>query len=99
VIVRTADGPRSIYKTVGSGGSFGASPLRQEFGLGAAQSIQGIEILWPATGQTQRLEGLAFDRFYRIREGVALAQAWEPKRFQLAAGTDKSPHQPGHAHH
>jgi hypothetical protein len=44
VTVATPAGPRSIYKTVGSGGGFGASPLRQEIGLGNALSIESVEI-------------------------------------------------------
>ena len=50
------------------GGSFGCSPLRQEIGLGKADSIKSIEITWPATGQTQRLPGLPMQRFYKIIE-------------------------------
>jgi hypothetical protein len=33
VTVETAGRPRAIYKTVNSGGSFGANPLRQDLGL------------------------------------------------------------------
>ncbi|NIR40168.1 MAG: CRTAC1 family protein, partial [Actinobacteria bacterium] len=32
--VATASGPRTIYKHVNSGGSFGANPLQQTIGLG-----------------------------------------------------------------
>jgi len=34
VSVTTPSGDRDIYSTVGSGGSFGASSLQQEIGLG-----------------------------------------------------------------
>jgi hypothetical protein len=83
VNVRTAAGERAIYKTVGSGASFGASPLRQEIGLGQARAIESVEILWPTTGQTQTLKGLAMDRFYKVREGDAAATPWEVRRFKL----------------
>jgi len=53
VTVTTPSGPRQIYKTVNSGGSFGSNPLRQEFGLGNATSITSVEILWPATGHNK----------------------------------------------
>jgi hypothetical protein len=43
-------GVRSIYRTVGSGGSFGASPLEQHIGLGKSAEILGIEIVWPGGG-------------------------------------------------
>jgi len=42
--------PRTIYRTVNSGGSFGASPLQQHIGLGKAAEIQSIEIQWPGGG-------------------------------------------------
>jgi hypothetical protein len=83
VNVKTAAGERAIYKTVGSGASFGASPLRQEIGLGQAQAIESVEILWPTTGQTQTLKGLAMDRFYKVREGDAAAKPWELRGFKL----------------
>ena len=44
---------RSIYRQVGSGGSFGGSPLRQTIGLGRAERIERVEVLWPRTGATQ----------------------------------------------
>jgi VCBS repeat protein/ASPIC/UnbV protein len=69
VVVDTPTGPRAIHRTVGSGGSFGASPLRQEIGLGAATSPARVEIFWPASGETQRIDGLAPRHRYRVREG------------------------------
>jgi hypothetical protein len=82
VTVQTKTGPRSIYRTVSSGGSFGCNPLRQEIGLGDARSIESIEIFWPATGRTQRLPGVSMDRFYRIREGDSAAIPWSVPSFQ-----------------
>jgi hypothetical protein len=95
VVVKTAAGERTIYKTVGSGASFGASPLRQEIGLGAAQAIQSIEILWPATGQTQTLKNLAMDRFYKVREGEATATPWNVRSFKLLPADEKLCAPPG----
>ena len=46
-------GQRSIYRTVGSGGSFGASPLEQHIGLGKAARITEIEVWWPASNTRQ----------------------------------------------
>jgi hypothetical protein len=69
VVVDTPAGPRAIHRTVGSGGSFGASPLRQEIGLGAATGPARVEIFWPARGETQRIDGLAPRHRYRVREG------------------------------
>ena len=38
--------PRTIYRTVGSGGSFGASPLQQHIGIGKIGRIHNLEIWW-----------------------------------------------------
>jgi hypothetical protein len=95
VIAKTASGNRAIYKTVGSGASFGASPLRQEIGLGQAQAIESVEIFWPATGQTQVLKGLAMDRFYKIREGDTAATPWEVRSFKLRPPDQKLCAPPG----
>jgi hypothetical protein len=83
VVANTATGQQDFYKTVGTGGSFGASPLRQEIGLGQAQSIARIEIFWPRTGLTQVIHPPAMDRFYKVTEGQS-AVLWELKAFRLA---------------
>jgi hypothetical protein len=83
ITVETKKGTRSIYRTVSSGASFGASPLRREIGLGDATKIVSAEILWPATGQTQKVLELKPDHRYRIREGVSAAVAVDRPRFRL----------------
>ena len=59
---------RSVYKWVSTGSSFGANPLRQEIGLGKAPVIDVLEVWWPATGRTQRLEKVPADQFIEIAE-------------------------------
>ncbi|HTL68752.1 MAG TPA: CRTAC1 family protein [Lacunisphaera sp.] len=94
VVVQTAAGERSIYRTVGSGGSFGASPMRQEIGLGQATAVVRVEISWPRTGKTQVVSLPAMDQCYVIREGTARASEVELKRFPWPApGTPGRPHQ------
>jgi hypothetical protein len=66
---------RTIHRTVGSGGSFGASSLQQEIGLGQADTLRAIEVTWPASGRTQRFTEVEMDQIVRIREG---AKAVEP---------------------
>ena len=83
VTVATPNGPRSIYKTVNSGGSFGSSPLRQEIGLGDATAVTVIEIFWPASGVHQTLSGLALDHAYQIREDNSQPVAWTLKRVEF----------------
>lgn len=60
---------RSIYRHVNSGGSFGANPLRQTFGLGKAKAAQLMEIFWPRTGKTQILMNPPAGQFIQIVEG------------------------------
>ncbi|MCI0541367.1 MAG: CRTAC1 family protein [Verrucomicrobiales bacterium] len=96
VVVKTSSGEGAYFKTVGTGGSFGASPLRQEIGLGQAQAISRVEIFWPATGKTQVLSGLEMDRFYKIKEDEAQAVRVDLKTFKLGA-KGAAPH--AHEHH
>ncbi len=84
VVVRTADGTRSIRRTVGTGGSFGVSPLRQEIGLGDALRIERVEIRWPASGRTQIIENLEMDRFYSVREDQPTVTAVDLLRLDLS---------------
>jgi len=88
VVVETAAGERAIYKTVSSGGSFGANPLRQEIGLAKAKAVRFVEIFWPVTGKTEVIKDLQMDRFYKIREGEGKAAPWPLKSFTLPAGDD-----------
>jgi hypothetical protein len=69
VVVPADGGERSIHRIVGTGGSFGASPTRQEIGLGQARSVERVEIFWPVTGVTQVITGLEINRLYHVREG------------------------------
>jgi len=68
VRVATPAGERSLYLVAGSGGSFGASSLQQEIGLGDALGIESVTIRWPA-GAAQVFEDLPRDRSIEITEG------------------------------
>jgi hypothetical protein len=71
VVVRDAAGERrTIWRVVSSGGSFGANPLRQHVGLGAAaEEVELLEVEWPTSQTTQRFTEVPLDRHYRIVEG------------------------------
>jgi hypothetical protein len=60
--------PRSIFRTVGSGGSFGASPLTQHIGLGKSAHIIDLEITWPVSSTRQNFTNVAPDQFLEIKE-------------------------------
>lgn len=61
-------GSRSIYRTVGSGGSFGANPLEQHIGLGPSARIEKLEIWWPATHTRQTFSDVHKNQFIEIKE-------------------------------
>ena len=61
VTVNTPSGQLSFYATVGTGGSFGSASLAQEIGLGAATSIESLEIYWPTSGRRQTFRNLPID--------------------------------------
>ena len=84
VVVQTPGGEeRTIYKTARSGGSFGASPLRQEIGLGEAAGIESVEILWPGSGTRQVVRGLRMDQLYEVGEGDSEVRPIPLGRFRL----------------
>ena len=74
VRVSTDNGPRTIHKVVSSGGSFGASSLQQEIGLGKATGILSIQIKWPGNTRVQRLTGVAMNQVYEVDENMAEAR-------------------------
>jgi hypothetical protein len=76
-------GTRSIYRTVGSGGSFGASPLEQHIGLGKSARISQVEIWWPSTKTRQTFANVAKNQFLEIKEFATNYTKLERKSFRL----------------
>lgn len=76
---------RSIYRTVGSGGSFGASPLEQHIGLGKSARITEIEVSWPATKTKQTFQNVPKNQFLEIKEFAANYTRLERKSFRIGA--------------
>lgn len=58
-----------LYATVSTGGSFGASSLRQELGIGKSEVIEQLKITWPS-GLVQEFEEVRINSFYEVEEGV-----------------------------
>lgn len=76
---------RSIYRTVGSGGSFGASPLTQHIGLGKSAHILDLEIWWPASNSRQHFSNVAANQFLEIKEFAKDYAKLERHPFRLGA--------------
>jgi hypothetical protein len=71
VTVQSPAGRRHIHATVGSGGSFGASSLQQEMGLGDASAIVAIQVQWPREDGLEDFPGVPLNGVYEILEGTA----------------------------
>ncbi len=74
---------RSIYRWVNSGGSFGANPLTQQIGVGAATTIETIEVFWPKTGLTQTFRTVGVNQFIEIHEDSMEYRRKKLKQFAL----------------
>jgi len=71
LLVNEAGQERMIQASVGSGGSYGASSLQQEIGLGIADRITALEVFWPTSGLTQRFSNVPANRIIQIEEGAS----------------------------
>jgi len=76
-------GTRSIFRTVGSGGSFGASPLAQHIGLGKSARILNLEISWPTSNTSQNFSKISPNQFIQIIEFAKEYKELKPKRFRF----------------
>src|SRR5690606_4394135 len=70
---------RKIYHSISSGGSFGASTLRAEIGLGKASEILQVKITWAGSGTQQVFKNIKLNSFYKIVEGNAQPQLMDLK--------------------
>ncbi len=67
----TAGGKRQVRDLLPTGGTTAQDSLTIEFGLGAAATVEVLEVRWP-NGLVERLESVPADRRLRIREGSGL---------------------------
>jgi len=98
ITVDTPEGKREIHKTVNSGASFGANPLRQEIGLGQARIVSEIEVYWPTSGLRQTLKGFQVNQGYQIQEGETKVTPLTLRSFPLSQPAGSTIHQ-HHADH
>ena len=82
-------GKRTIVRTVGPGGSFGANPMEQHIGLGKAAEIQSLEIWWPATRTRQTFAKVARNQFIEIKESSNQYTKLDRKAVTLGGTLDK----------
>ena len=70
VEVDTPGGTRTVHALAGSGGSFGASTLQQEIGLGDATRIRELTVAWPGSGRRDVWRDVPINRVLQVREGA-----------------------------
>jgi hypothetical protein len=69
-VVDSTGATRTLHRTVDTGGSFGASSLQQEIGLGEAAQIETLTTTWPNVARTtQTFRDVAVNQHLRILEG------------------------------
>ena len=83
VTVDNAGTTRDIYRTAGSGGSFGAAPYEQHIGLGKSARIVSMEVWWPASNTRQTFSNVGKNQFVELREGDKALAKVDRKPFHL----------------
>jgi hypothetical protein len=76
-VILDVDGKRQTRYAKGGGSYASANDTRHVFGLGPADHVTGLTVIWKA-GQEQHWEGLDVDRYWRLVEGEQDARA--PKK-------------------
>jgi len=77
------------YREVSSGGSFGASSLQQEIGLGRARQIDVMEIWWPASDSRQVFRNVKANQFIEVNESDENYRVRSLRSFALPHRTGK----------
>jgi hypothetical protein len=89
VTVENADrGMHDFYRTVGSGGSFGASPLQQHVGLGQATRIVDLEVWWPTSDTRQHFKNVGTNQTIEIHEFAQTLIPLDRPRLPLGGSTE-----------
>jgi hypothetical protein len=78
--VTAGPAPRTVYRHVTSGSSFGANPLEQTLGLGGAERLALLEVYWPTTRTTQVFRDLPANQAIEITEFAANYRRLDRKR-------------------
>ncbi len=82
---------RSVYRILNSGGSFGASALRMEIGIGQATIIDQIEITWPKNQKKKVFKNIQPNQFIKIIEGENNLSKIDIKRILFSTAGAHSP--------
>jgi hypothetical protein len=87
VTVTGESGTRTIYRTVGAGGSFGVSPLMEHIGLGKAVRRVDLEVWWPASDTRQQFANVTKNSWLQIKELAGTVTPVQRTLVRLGGGT------------
>jgi len=77
---------RTLHRVVNSGGSFGASPLRQHVGLGASVRKVDVDVWWPSSDARQHFADVGHDRVIEIDESRSTVRSLDVRALPLGGG-------------
>ncbi|HVG73670.1 MAG TPA: FG-GAP-like repeat-containing protein, partial [Vicinamibacterales bacterium] len=80
---------RTMHRVVGSGGSFGASPLQQHIGVGPSVRLVDMEVAWPTSGVRQRFTAVETNQVIEITESSTEYKRLERPRLPLGGSQAK----------
>ena len=61
---------RNIYRTVSTGGSFGGNPLNLHIGIGEAEKVEKLTLIWSDRAQSQQVfENVEKGALYKLKQG------------------------------
>ena len=82
-VVTDGPNPLTVYRTIGTGSSFGANPFEQVVGIGKADRIALLEITWPTSQTTQTFRDVKVNQALEITEFAKDFRVREYKRIPL----------------
>lgn len=82
--VQKGGAKRTVWATVNTGGSFGSGSLRQEMGLGQAERIESVEVVWAQPGPAKAVyTNVPMDGFIKIKEGSTQVEQLQRSKISL----------------
>lgn len=84
---------RTIYQTVGTGASFGASSIQQEIGLGKVEKIEQVEVRWTNQSAAPAIfKDIKLNTFLKIKEGSTAVEYLKKKTLKMKKNSEEKHH-------
>lgn len=94
LVLNAGEDPREIYRTVSSGGSFGANSLLLEIGVGQASIIDAVYVKWPGNLDWQVFTNIPANNSYLLKEGATSLIVQPDKKLVFTSGNqDQQTHE------